>query len=261
MITKDAIQHLNHKQVPVIAMDQPLYAIAKQIQWAKPLHLGEESFIVMSGGLHIEMAVLSMLGKWLEGSGWSSALVDAGIATSGRAEALLSAFHVKRTRYAHQVTAASLHILQDDAYKDFCMTSQVSLSFTAWCSKKAEQCPQFYYWSNVMELELLMNMYIRSLWEGNFDLYVATLNKLVPWFFALDHVHYACWLPVHIRDMIAFKTMHPSIYSEFQKGNCVVQWFVHTFSCMALDQSHEQSNKCLKGDGGVVGLTEDLAAL
>ena len=30
---------------------------------------------------------------------------------------------------------------------------------------------------------------------------------------------------------------------------------------MALDQSHEQSNKCFKGDGGVVGLTEDPAAL
>jgi len=30
---------------------------------------------------------------------------------------------------------------------------------------------------------------------------------------------------------------------------------------MALDQSHEQSNKCIKGQGGVVGLTEDPAAL
>ena len=99
------------------------------------------------------------------------------------------------------------------------MISQESLSFIAWCSKKAEQYPQFYYWSIVMKLELLMNMYIRSLQEGNFDLYVGTLNKLVPWFLALDHVHYACLLPVHIQDMIALKTMHPSIYSEFQKGN------------------------------------------
>jgi len=30
---------------------------------------------------------------------------------------------------------------------------------------------------------------------------------------------------------------------------------------MALDQSHEQSNKCIKGEGGVVGLSEDPAAL
>ena len=105
IVVKRTIQYLNPDQVPVIAMDQPLYALAKQIQWTWP-ELGEESFVVMLGGLHIEMAVLSMLGKWLEGSGWSSALVEAGIVTSGRAEVMLSASHVKRTRYAHQVTAA-----------------------------------------------------------------------------------------------------------------------------------------------------------
>ena len=30
-------------------------------------------------------------------------------------------------------------------------------------------------------------------------------------------------------------------------------------SYMALDQSHEQSNKCVKGDSDVVERTEDLA--
>ena len=111
-----------------------------------------------------------------------------------------------------------------------------------------------------VELELMMNMYIRSLREGNFSLYIDTLNQLVPWFFALDHVHYARWLPIHIQDMVALKTMHPSVY-KFKKGNFVVQQSVHSFSCMALDQSHEQLNKCIKGDGGVVGLTENPVAL
>ena len=218
----------------------------------------------MLGGLHIEMAMLSMLGKWLEGSGWSGALVEANIATSGRAEAMLSASHVKRTRYAHQVTVASLHVLQHTAYHNYCTTleeSEIPLNYTAWCGVKAQQHPQFYYWSIVMELQLLMNMYIQSLREGNFNLYIDTLNELVPWFFALNHVHYARWLPVHIRDMVALKNMHPSVHDEFQKGNFVVQRSTHAFSCMALDQSHEQSKKCIKGDGGVVGLTEDPAAL
>jgi len=30
---------------------------------------------------------------------------------------------------------------------------------------------------------------------------------------------------------------------------------------MALDQSHEQLNKCIKGEGGAAGFTEELAAL
>ena len=70
--------------------------------------------------------------------------------------------------------------------------AEVTLSFTAWCSEKAQQHPHYYNWSVIMEL-----VYIRSLREGNFNIYIDTL-KFEPWFFALDHVHYACWLPSHI---------------------------------------------------------------
>jgi len=62
IIAKNVIQYLNPDQVPVIAMDQPLYALAKQIQWAWP-ELGEGLFAVMLGGLHIEVTMLTMLGK------------------------------------------------------------------------------------------------------------------------------------------------------------------------------------------------------
>ena len=58
------------------------------------------------GGLHIEMVVLKMLGDLLEGSGWTGALVQAGITTSGLADAFLKAKHVTRSRWAHQAEAA-----------------------------------------------------------------------------------------------------------------------------------------------------------
>ena len=54
------------------------------------------------------MATLNMLRKWLDGSYWSSALVEAGITTSGRAAAHLSSCHVKCSHYAHQVTVSLL---------------------------------------------------------------------------------------------------------------------------------------------------------
>lgn len=62
----------------------------------------------MFGGLHIEMAALKTLGNLLEGSGWTGALVQAGITTPGTADSFLNASHVTRTRRAHQVTASSL---------------------------------------------------------------------------------------------------------------------------------------------------------
>ena len=60
IIVKEAVQHLNPGQKPVLAADQPLYAIAKQIQWTWPTTLGEDHFVVMFGGLHIEMAILKV---------------------------------------------------------------------------------------------------------------------------------------------------------------------------------------------------------
>ena len=85
MIEK-VVHHLNPQQMPVIVMDQPLYALAKQIQWSQPEHHGEDNCIIMLGGLHIEMAAFNTLGDWLEGSGRTHAIATADIATSGVAD-------------------------------------------------------------------------------------------------------------------------------------------------------------------------------
>ena len=89
---------------PVIACNgSAIVQFSKQIEWIWSSL--EERFVVMLGGLHIEMTIPNMLGKWVDGSGWSSALVEAGItvAIPGKVLALLSASHVKRSCYAHQV--------------------------------------------------------------------------------------------------------------------------------------------------------------
>ena len=60
-IVKAAVHHLNPGQIPVLAADQPLYAFAKEIQWTWPASHGEDHFVIMFGGLHIEMAMLKVL--------------------------------------------------------------------------------------------------------------------------------------------------------------------------------------------------------
>lgn len=51
---KQAVHELNPGQVPVITLDQPLYAIAKLIQWNWQETYGEDHFVIMLGGLHID---------------------------------------------------------------------------------------------------------------------------------------------------------------------------------------------------------------
>ena len=115
-VVKQAVRLLNSNQTPVIAMDQPLFAITKRIQWNLPTDYGEDKFVIMFGGLHIEMAALKVLGDLLDGSGWTSALTEAGIASSGTTDSFLKASHITKTRHAHQVTAASLYLLFKQAF-------------------------------------------------------------------------------------------------------------------------------------------------
>ena len=61
-VIKKAVHILNPAQVPIITVEQPQYSIAKQIQWSWPASHGEDHFIIMFGGLHIEMAALKTLG-------------------------------------------------------------------------------------------------------------------------------------------------------------------------------------------------------
>ena len=89
---------LNPGQVPVITVDQPLFALAKCIQWKWPAVYGEEKFIVMFGGLHLEMGMWNTVGDLLDGSGWTGILTEADVASSGIANSLLKASHLTRTR-------------------------------------------------------------------------------------------------------------------------------------------------------------------
>ena len=46
-VIKQAVQKLKPDQVPVITLDQPLYAIAKKIQWNWPEQYGENHFVII----------------------------------------------------------------------------------------------------------------------------------------------------------------------------------------------------------------------
>ena len=86
-LIKQSINFLNPSQIPVVALDQPLYAIAKNVQWTWRNEFGEDHFVVVLGGLHIEMAFMSMIGdvrrQWLgrcfnqkwTGQSWSGGVI------------------------------------------------------------------------------------------------------------------------------------------------------------------------------------------
>ena len=204
----------------VIACDQPLFALVKTIQWAQKDIAGEDNLVIMLGGLHIEQAALKAIRTWLAGSGWVEVLSEAEITTAGRAESLVNCAHITCTRYAHQVTATSLFILQKRAYRKYVESvkeGEETDSFSTWRSKKETMIPQFKYWNITLQIELLILTLVRSFRESSFTLYTEALVGIAAWMCALDHTNYVRWLLVHIRDMLALQSKQPEIYREFSE--------------------------------------------
>ena len=133
--------------------------------------------------------------------------------------------------------------------------------FEDWCHRRAKDIPHFQYWATVLELEMLVLVYVRSLRQASFAMYLAALTELVLWFHALDHTPYARSIPVHLRDMIALPMKHPGVSREFRAGNFTVRKTKNVFSSIPIDQAHEQNHALIKGDGVAVGVTDNPSAL
>ena len=162
-----------------MAFDQPLFALAKFVQWCWPETYGEQHYVVMFGGLHIEMAIWNTIGDFLQDSGWTAALCEAEIASSGTAESFLKSSHLTRTRHGHQVTALALSQLQYEAWKS--MTSEEG--FHDWKKRMVSSSPSFQYWNIVLDFEILAFTFIRAHRQKSFDFFVKSLESLAPWFF------------------------------------------------------------------------------
>ena len=185
----------------------------------------------------------------LEASGWTTALTEAGIASSGTADSILKASHLTMTRHAHQVSALALAKLQQSALLGM-VTEKPHDDQTkyAWRQDMISKSPTFQYWDTILNMEIMGLIFVRAHREQDFPLYVESLKALVPWFFALDHHNYARWIPVHIRDM---ESLPASIHKEFEEhGHWVVAKTANRFSSIQIDQAHEQNNALVKSSGG-----------
>ena len=250
-LVKKTTEFLNSQQIPIMVVDQPLFDIAKKMQWTFPELFGEDRFLVMLGGLHIEMALWATMGDFLRGSGWPEALAEAGIAlTVPAAISYLKANDPMRTRYAHQITVVVLDYLLKLAYED----DESEMTFDNWVCVACKEKPTVQFWLLIHKYEQLIFMFIRSHRERKFTLMVATLRKLVLLFFALDHQNYARWVSVFIRDL---ESLPSSIQEEFEAGHWTISRSNHRYSSIPIDQAHEQANKRVKGVGGVIGITEN----
>ena len=116
-----------------------------------------------------------------------------------------------------------------------------------------------FHWFHVIELQLSLFLFIQSICEETFDLFNCTVDTMLSWAFALDHINYARWMSVFICNL---KSLYgKDVYNEFCKGHTSVKKSNRAFSSIGEDHAHEQNNKIIKGDGGVIGIFDHDKAL
>ena len=112
-----------------------------------------------------------------------------------------------------------------------------------WLNDKAEESEMCRYWQLVMEMQMNILIFVRSIREGNFKVYAESIRSLIKWAFSRDHHNYARWLTVYLFDLMTLETFHPDIFEEMVQGKFSFQKTYTEFSRIATDQVHEQNNK------------------
>ena len=84
-VISKVVKELNRQQPTFIIADQPVYAIAKQVQWLLPDEY--KNVVVLMDPLHIKMAFLNAISDWLKGSGWVTIFERAHMTSVGRIDA------------------------------------------------------------------------------------------------------------------------------------------------------------------------------
>ena len=278
--------------------DEGVYRLAKEIQFLFSERF--DNIFLGLGGFHMEKTVIACLGKYLQDSGADSILVENRIFGSIVATNVLNGGHYARGISGMSIFAEVMqrlqlksffnhndinkypglmcHIkeiqnqfLQDINHEIINATFENAISslhdfmndFNEFKKLGSELNYPFRYWNFSLDdiYPILRNLTL-SLREGDWFLYVAALKDTLPLFFAFDRTNYSRWGSIFYEDCLRLPGKFPNIYSEYVKGNFVVNFTSRKGSFVPIDQALEKSyNKTAKGKSGIIGLTRRKEAV
>ena len=157
---------------------------------------------------------------------------------------------IKRSWHCSQVSMVDIYTLLKKAHVE----SGSALSVLDWVDEAAKHSQMCFYWKMILNFEVLLLIYMRSIREGNFELYLALLYRILSWFFALDRYNYGRRATIYWFEMEFLKHRRPNEYKEFATGNFSFLKTNKPFSRMGVDQLHEENNKYIKNVSGATSL-------
>ena len=86
-------------------------------------------------------------------------------------------------------------------------------------AKAVELSEQYHYLESFLYLVQLLKWIIRDDRDGDWQLHLYNVQKLLPLFHVFDRVNYARWASLYLKDMRNIENEHPTIYCHFVDGH------------------------------------------
>ncbi|KAL8598865.1 hypothetical protein ACOMHN_015444 [Nucella lapillus] len=268
--------------------DEGVFAVAADVY----LHETEKfkDLLLCLGPFHWTRILLRCQGKLLRGSGLDDALVECGVFGRGVIESALNGTHYVRALTGMLIVEDLIRSLQwqmfwqhkdQTAYPELeqvqalqtslaantrcpdefeTLTGQVEklhqdfVEFEKECEAKSELCQFFGVW---LRMVAVIKNAVVSDREGNWDLYVATVEDSMPIFAEFNCTNYQRYGSWYLEQIKVLEFTHPELYRRFSMGLWVVKdrpgWFCAVGGDMKVEQTIQRVSKgpeaayCIKG--------------
>ena len=119
------------------------------------------------------------------------------------------------------------------------------------------------FWMSYLDVvEILLNL-LRASREGNWELHLSTIRKMIPWCLAHDNLNYARYLSAYVSEMSYLEEEHPEAFKHLQSGGFSVQiGESNPFGKVPVHQACEETvNKDTQTAGGTKGFSLKAGAV
>lgn len=271
---------------PIITFDQPLYWKAQLIISNAPVESPLKNIVLMLGGFHTVMSFLGCIGSLMEDMGLQETLET--IYAANSVTHMMSGKAFSRALRGHFIVDCALNnlitkevesqildeietdwtnllselgTLYEQVFNGKIGTDDVTSNEVLNSAKeKFERAKQRLsdksrtakLWIQYTDMIQLLRSFIRSERTGNWKLHLITLKKMLPYFAAAGHNHYAKCVYLYLQQMLRLYDTHPEAYEIFMNGDYIIRRSDRYWGGIACDLTIEQTlMRSIKSRGGL----------
>lgn len=276
------LDELQNRYLTVVC-DQAIYAKVQHIRWKDDEM--KEKLIIRLGAFHAIMSFCGTIGKRFNNSGFQDILVESDVIGPSSINGIVSGKHYNRCMTVHKVLYEALERMRFSAFlrslddieeehirsfierfrgnvlssEQVCQSPVMELiseRYANFVNQCREINPTFDFWSSYIDMVGCLLLFVRATRTNNWDLHIATIRDMLPWYFAYDRPNYSRYLTTYWLEMKSLEETHPGALEEVKSNWTVQRQGRYGFSSVPCDMTIEQTaNRDAKIKGGLVGFT------